>query len=375
MTTLTTTGTSPPEILTEAPSERVAEPPYVSVVVPVYNEIDNVEELVAQLVAALEKTERPFEIICVDDGSTDGSYEALQEIHAREPRLRAVRFRRNFGQTPAFAAGFDLSRGEWVITIDADLQNDPADIPAMLDRAEEGFDVVSGWRVKRKDAMIMRKLPSRVANWLIGRVTGVSIHDYGCSLKVYHRDVAKSVRLYGELHRFVPAVASSLGIRVAEMPVNHRARTKGESKYTGLFRTLSRTMKVFLDLLTVRFLLSYSTRPIHVFGGLGLFSGFAGVSLGLYLTYAKLVLGQELANRPLLMLAVLLVMVGVQLLSLGLVGELVVRTYHESQHKPIYAIRESTDDPPRPRRRKPQRQPKDKERLGTRKVKRLGAKA
>ena len=348
MTAIATPSTA--DVITEAPSPRPPEPPYVSVVVPVYNEVENVEELVAQLVSALEKTDQPFEILCVADGSSDGSWEALLAIHAREPRLRAVRFRKNFGQTPAFAAGFDLSRGEWVITIDADLQNDPADIPAMLEKAEEGYDVVSGWRVKRKDAMIMRKLPSRVANWLIGRVTGVSIHDYGCSLKVYHRDVAKSVRLYGELHRFVPAVASSLGIRVAEMPVNHRAREAGVSKYTGLFRTMSRTMKVFLDLLTVRFLLSYSTRPIHVFGGLGLFAGSSGVLLGLYLTYAKLVLGHELANRPLLMLAVLLVMVGVQLVSLGLVGELVVRTYHESQHKPIYAIRETSDDPPRPKR-------------------------
>jgi glycosyltransferase involved in cell wall biosynthesis len=326
--------------------------PYVSIVVPIFNEVENLEELVRALVEALEKIERPFEIICVDDGSTDGSWELLERINAREPRMRAIKFRRNFGQTPAFAAGFDKSRGEWVITIDADLQNDPADIPAMLARAEEGFDVVSGWRVKRKDAMIMRKLPSLVANWLIGRVTGVSIHDYGCSLKVYHRHVVKNVRLYGELHRFVPAVASSMGIRVAEMPVNHRARTKGESKYTGLLRTMSRTMKVFLDLLTVRFLLTYSTRPIHIFGSLGLFASAAGVGIGTYLTYGKLVHGLELANRPLLLLAVLLVTVGVQLLSFGLAAELVVRTYFESQRKPIYAIRTTTDARRRARKAK-----------------------
>ena len=319
--------------------------PYVSVVVPVVNEIDNDERLVAELVAGCEATGRPFEILAIDDGSTDGSFEALKKIRASEPRLRVVRFRRNFGQTPAFAAGFDRARGEWVITIDADLQNDPADIPKMLVKAEEGFDVVSGWRVNRQDALVMRKLPSRVANWLIRKVTGVEVHDNGCSLKVYHRDVAKNVRLYGELHRFVPAVASSFGIRLAEMPVNHRARTAGESKYTGLFRTLSRTMKVFLDLLTVRFLLSYSTRPIHVFGGLGLLAGFLGVVLGGWLSFEKIVLGHPLRDRPALMLAVLLVMVGVQFVSLGLVGELVVRTYHESQKKPIYAVREALGDP------------------------------
>lgn len=319
--------------------------PYLSIVVPVYNEVENVDSLVAQIVGALDKTGWGFEIIAVDDGSTDGSFQALKRLCAREPRLRAVRFRRNFGQTPAFTAGFDRARGEWIITIDADLQNDPADIPALVAKAEEGFDIVSGWRVKRQDAFIARKLPSRVANWLIGKVTGVRLHDYGCSLKVYHREVAKNVKLYGELHRFVPAVASSLGILVAEMPVNHRARTAGESKYTGLIKTMTRTMKVFLDLLTVRFLLSYSTRPIHVFGFLGLGSGTLGVIIGLYLTYAKLVLGRELHDRPLLMLAVLLVMVGVQFISLGLVGELVVRTYHESQRKPIYTVREVLNEP------------------------------
>ena len=331
---------------TKAPlAAPAAETPYISIVVPVFNELENVDRMVAELVAGCEATGRPFEIIAVDDGSTDGSFDALKKIRASEPRLRVVRFRRNFGQTPAFAAGFDRSRGEWVITIDADLQNDPADIPKMLAKAEEGYDVVSGWRVNRQDALVMRKVPSRVANWLIRKVTGVDVHDNGCSLKVYHRDVAKNVRLYGELHRFVPAVASSLGIRLAEMPVNHRARTAGESKYTGLFRTLSRAMKVFLDLLTVRFLLSYSTRPIHVFGGLGLLAGFLGVLLGGWLSFEKLVLGHPLRERPALMLAVLLVMVGVQFVSIGLVGELVVRTYYESQKKPIYWVRETLGDP------------------------------
>jgi glycosyltransferase involved in cell wall biosynthesis len=313
--------------------------PLLTVVVPVFNEVESVGRLYKQITRALEGLR--YEIICIDDGSTDGSFQKLRRIHRRDGRMRVVRFRRNFGQTPAFAAGFDLSRGEWVVTIDADLQNDPADIPMLLERAQEGYDVVSGWRVKRKDGFIMRKLPSLVANWMIRRMTGVRIHDYGCSLKIYHRDVVKNVRLYGELHRFIPAVAASMGITVCEMPVNHRARTRGKSKYTGLFKTISRATKVFLDLLTVRFLLSYSTRPIHIFGGVGLFCSSVGVALGAYLTYMKLVYGQSLSERPLLMLAVLLIMVGVQFITLGFLGELVVRTYHESQRKPIYAIRES----------------------------------
>lgn len=322
--------------------------PYISVVVPIYNEVESIDALLAELGAGMEKTGRTYEIICVDDGSNDGSFELLRRAHERDPRIIAVRFRRNFGQTPAFAAGFDLSRGEWVITIDADLQNDPADIPAMLARAEEGYDVVSGWRVQRQDAFVSRKLPSRVANWLIGRVTGVALHDYGCSLKVYHRDVVKNIKLYGELHRFVPAVASSLGIRWTEMGVNHRARKAGVSKYTGFFRTISRTMKVALDLLTVRFLLTYATRPAHVFGSLGFITFGLGVLIGLYLTFDKFAFGHDINDRPLLMLAVLLVMVGVQFVSLGLVGEFVIRTYHESQRKPIYMIREvlAADDAP-----------------------------
>ena len=322
--------------------------PYISVVVPIYNEVESIDALLAELGAGMEKTGRTYEIICVDDGSTDGSFELLRQAHDRDPRVVAVRFRRNFGQTPAFAAGFDRARGEWVITIDADLQNDPADIPAMLARAEEGYDVVSGWRVQRQDAFVSRKLPSRVANWLIGRVTGVALHDYGCSLKVYHRDVVKNIKLYGELHRFVPAVASSLGIRWTEMGVNHRARKAGVSKYTGFFRTVSRTMKVALDLLTVRFLLTYSTRPAHVFGSLGFITFGLGVLIGMYLTVDKFAFGHDLNDRPLLMLAVLLVMVGVQFVSLGLVGEFVIRTYHESQRKPIYMVREvlAADDSP-----------------------------
>jgi glycosyltransferase involved in cell wall biosynthesis len=313
----------------------------ISLVVPIYNEEDNIEALIAEITTSLEKLARSYEVLAIDDGSTDRSFERLRDANARDPRIIVVRFRRNFGQTAAFSAGFDLARGTWIVTIDADLQNDPADIGKLLAKAEgEGYDVVSGWRVRRKDALVMRKLPSRAANWLIGKVTGVALHDYGCSLKVYHRDVVKGIRLYGELHRFVPAVASSQGIRWAELPVNHRARVAGESKYTGLYKTFKRAIKVFLDLVTVRFLLSYATRPIHVFGVLGIAATLVGAAIGGYLTFAKLMWGESLSDRPLLMLAVLLVIVGVQFVNFGLLGELIIRIYHESQSKPIYAVRE-----------------------------------
>ena len=311
-------------------------------IVPVLNEADNLDPLLDELLAVLASTGRAFEIIAIDDGSTDSSFDRLLARQRRDDRIRVVQFRRNFGQTAAIAAGFDRARGGWVVTIDADLQNDPADIPLLLAKAEEGFDVVSGWREHRRDSLL-RRLPSRVANWLIGIVTGLRLRDYGCSLKVYHRDVAKNVKLYGELHRFIPAVATSLGIQVAELSVNHRARVRGDSKYSGIGRTLTRTAKVVLDLITVRFLLSYSTRPIHVFGGLGIVAGLAGFAIASWLTYIKLFRGEALRDRPLLMLAVLLVVVGFQLVTMGLLGELVVRTYHESQKKPIYAVRETTD--------------------------------
>ncbi len=318
--------------------------PELSVVIPLYNEVENIPELYRQLTETLEGMGRPYEIIVVDDGSQDGSFQALAELHARDPRLKVVRFRRNYGQTAGFAAGFERARGKWIITMDADLQNDPTDIPRLIAKAEEGYDVVSGWRLRRQDDWLTRKIPSRVANWLIARVTGVYLHDYGCSLKVYHRDVVKNIRLYGEMHRFVPAVASSVGITVAEVPVNHRARTRGQSKYGGLRKTLARTTKVFLDMLTVRFLLSYSTRPIHVFGGLGLVLSGLGVLLGLYLTFEKLVMGHNIGSRPLLLLAVLLVILGVQMISMGLLSEVIVRTYFEAQNKPIYVVREELMD-------------------------------
>lgn len=310
----------------------------LSIVIPVFNEAESITLLFSQLRDVLERLGRTYEIIVVDDGSTDGSFEILKHLHAQDQHLRVVRLRRNFGQTAAFAAGFALAEGDVVITLDADLQNDPADIPKLLELIDQGYDVVSGWRVDRKDPFLSRRLPSMIANRLISEITGVHLHDYGCSLKAYRREVVKGINLYGDLHRFIPAMASWLGISIAEVPVNHRARQHGQSKYG-----LSRTFRVLLDLLTVRFLLSYSTRPIHIFGGLGLLGFGIGTVLGLYLSFIKLAFHQDIGGRPLLLLAILLMVVGVQLVSMGLLGELVVRTYHETQGKPIYVVREVLD--------------------------------
>ena len=314
----------------------VSAAPRVSVVAPLYNEEESIAGLQAQLTSALTSLGQPFEIIVVDDGSRDGSFALLQRWQAQDPaHVRVVRFRRNFGQTAAFSAGFERARGEIIVTLDADLQNDPADIGLLLDKIEAGYDVVSGWRVQRQDAALSRRLPLVIANALISRVTGVALHDYGCSLKAYRREVLQNVRLYGELHRFIPAIASWMGTAVAEIPVSHRPRQFGRSKYN-----LSRTLRVILDLITVRFLLGYATRPLHVFGGIGLTLGAVGTLIGIYLTYLKLILGQSIGSRPLLLLAVLLVVLGVQMLSIGLLGEMTMRTYYEAQNKPIYAIRE-----------------------------------
>jgi len=311
----------------------------LSVVLPIYNEVESIPYLLDELLPVLESTGQTFEIICVDDGSSDGSFDALKKLRGQDERVRLVRFRRNFGQTAAFAAGFDRARGEIVITMDADLQNDPADIPKLLAKIEEEYDVVSGWRVERWQegfkSLIARKLPSAIANWLISASTGVYLHDYGCALKAYRSEVIKSINLYGDLHRFIPAIASYYGVTVAEVPVNYRSRKFGKSKYG-----MARIVRVLLDLLTVRFLLSYSTRPIQIFGLLGLFSFALGAVIGIYLSFLKLAYGTALAERPLLLLAILLVMIGVQFITMGLLAELIVRTYHESQSKPIYSIRE-----------------------------------
>jgi glycosyltransferase involved in cell wall biosynthesis len=310
--------------------------PYVSIVVPIYNEEESIPHLYRRLTEALDQLRRPYEIIAVDDGSRDRTFPLLRELAADDDRLRVVRFRRNFGQTAGFAAGFDRARGEWIVTIDADLQNDPNDIPAMLEQAESGFDVVSGWRARRQDPFINRRLPSIIANSMISWVTGVHLHDYGCSLKVYRAEVVKNISLYGELHRFIPAIASWQGVAVTEMPVNHAARQYGKSKYG-----IGRTTRVLLDLLTVRFLLSYSTRPIQLFGSIGLASLILGGALMTYLgVYVRLILGQPIGDRPLLLLGVLMVLIGVQFLGMGLLGELITRVYYEGRNRPIYVVRE-----------------------------------
>lgn len=319
------------EPLVKDDEERVE----VSVVIPVLNEDENLEPLYVALEQVLRRLGKSYEIILVDDGSVDDSFKVLQGLAERDDRVRVVRLRRHFGQTAALVAGFDLARGAVVVVMDADLQNDPADIPVLLTKIEEGYDIVSGWRVQRKDSFVKRRLLSQVANFLISRLTGMNLHDSGCSLKAYRAEVVKNLRLYGELHRFIPALASRMGVRVAEVPVNHAPRRHGQSKYG-----LNRLVKVMLDLLTVKFLLDYATRPIQIFGFLGAVSLTAGTALGAYLSYAKLVLHEALADRPLLLLAVLLVILGMQLIVMGLLGELVVRTYFEAQKMPVYYVRE-----------------------------------
>ena len=313
--------------------------PRISIVIPLYNEEESIPALWEALDKAIANYAQPAEVIVIDDGSKDRSFALLREIAARDPRFTIIRFRRNFGQTAGFAAGFAQARGEVVITMDADLQNDPMDIPKLMAKMDEGYDIVSGWRKDRQDRFIDRKLPSLMANRLISNVTDVRLHDYGCSLKAYRRDVLQYVHLYGELHRFIPALASQVGGTVAEVPVNHRARQFGRSKYG-----ISRTIRVMLDLITVWFLGTYSTRPIHVFGTLGLASAAMGVLIGLFLTFLKIFFHENIGNRPLLLLAVLLVVIGVQLITMGLLGEMITRTYYESQNKPIYVVREIVND-------------------------------
>jgi glycosyltransferase involved in cell wall biosynthesis len=309
--------------------------PALSVVIPLYNEEECVTPLVRELGEVLDGVARPAEIVVVDDGSTDRSFAQLVALQAGEPRLRIVRLARNYGQTAALAAGIAQAQGDVLVTMDADQQNDPHDIPALLAELDEGVDVVNGWRVDRKDRWITRRLPSLLANRLISRVTGTRLHDYGCTLRVMRMPIAKELSLYGELHRFVPALAAELGAQVVERPVNHRPRTLGRSKYG-----LGRTVRVVLDLLTVKFLSGYSTRPIQLFGLVGLVCAIAGFGLTAELGFERLVLGVPLAGRPVVLLAVLLGVVGVQFVSIGLLGEMVMRTYHESQQKPVFRVRE-----------------------------------
>lgn len=306
----------------------------LSVVIPIYNEEENIQLLYDELKGVLQGIDRPYEIVFIDDGSSDRSLELLESIQQQDNHVVVVSFRRNFGQTAAMAAGFDYATGEVIVTMDGDLQNDPHDIPGLLAKMDEGYDLVSGWRFNRQDAFINRKLPSMIANKIISKVTGVHLHDYGCTLKIFHKEITKGIQLYGEMHRFIPAIASGMGSRIAEVKVNHRPRRFGTSKYG-----ISRTIRVILDLLTVKFLLSYATRPIQVFGLLGIISGGLGFIIALVLTIERQFFGMPLANRPILLLAVLLIFMGMQFISMGLLGELQARTYHEAQGKPIYTVR------------------------------------
>lgn len=307
----------------------------VSVVIPIFNERDNLRPLHGELTAAMARLGRRYEILYVDDGSTDGSRDVLRRIHAEDPRVRVMVFRRNFGQTAAVAAGLRHSRGDVVVTLDGDLQNDPADIPMMVAKLEEGYDLVSGWRRDRKDDFLLRRLPSLIANWIIRLATNVRVHDYGCMLKVFRGDIARDLRLYGEMHRFIPAIAGDMGARIVEVEVHHRPRVNGTSKYG-----LSRVVRVVLDLMTVKFLSMFSTRPIHVFGTLGVVLGAAGTVVLGWLGAQRLLFGTPLASRPLVLLAILFVVTGMQFVTLGLLGEMLARTYHESQGKPIYVLAE-----------------------------------
>jgi glycosyltransferase involved in cell wall biosynthesis len=309
--------------------------PEISVIVPMRNESLNIEQLYGELTATLSAFARPYELIAIDDGSTDGTFKLLAALQATDARLRVIRFRRNFGQTAAFAAGFKHARGTFIVTSDGDLQNDPRDIPAMIEIARTGPDIVAGWRKNRKDAFLNRRLPSMIANGIISFATGVKLHDYGCSLKVFRAEVVKSMKLYGEMHRFLPAIAAEQGVEIVEHVVNHRPRIHGKSKYG-----ISRTFRVVLDLMTVKFLSSYSTRPLQMFGGIGISMGFIGSLVCAWLVYVKFFHHQGIGDRPLLLLGVSMILGGINLVMTGLLAEMLSRTYHESQDKPIYAIRE-----------------------------------
>jgi glycosyltransferase involved in cell wall biosynthesis len=307
----------------------------LSIVIPVYNEEENVEPLIQEINAAVRPLGKPYEIVVVDDGSRDATFSVLARLYLRDPSLRVVRLKRNFGQTAAIAAGLTYADGDVVVLMDGDAQNDPKDIPALLAELKKGNDLVCGWRSNRRDPFLNRRLPSMIANHLVSWTTQVKLHDYGCTLKAMRRDVAKNLKLYGEMHRFIPAIAYERGARVAELKVNHRPRMRGDSKYG-----IARTLRVILDLLTVKFLISYSTRPLHVFGVLGLTSGGLGFLIAMYLTLQKLVYHMSIGGRPLLLLAILLIFIGFQFITMGLLAEMLSRTYHESQDKAVFVVGE-----------------------------------
>ncbi len=315
----------------------------LTVVVPIYNEVESVRALVTAIHAALDGTTYDYEMVLVNDGSSDGTSELLTTLQSADPRIVVINFRRNHGQTAAFRAGFDHARGRYVVTLDADLQNPPADIPKLLDKLEEGYDVVNGWRENRQDGFFLRKLPSKIANSLIARTTGVKLRDRGCSLRAFRREVVQELRLYGEMHRFIPEMVNHAGFTMAEVAVDHHARAAGTSKYG-----ISRTFRVLVDLVTILFLRNYADRPMHLFGAVALFTGVIGFLIGFTLATRKIWAGlmggmaafnaYQIGSRPLLLVAVLLIIIAVQFLAMGLLAELLVRTYYESQDKPYYTV-------------------------------------
>jgi glycosyltransferase involved in cell wall biosynthesis len=309
----------------------------LSIVIPIYNEAENIKPLYEELKKVLEelkdKENYEYEIIFIDDGSTDGSFQILEEIAKEDKTVKIVKFRRNYGQTAALYAGFHYATGDIIITMDGDLQNDPKDIPRLLEKIKEGYDIVSGWRKNRKDAFITRILPSKIANWLISKITGVKLHDYGCTLKAYKKEIAKNYRLYGDMHRFLPAVAKSFGVKVAEIVVNHRPRIYGRSKY-GIWRTI----RVILDILLVKFLNDYMNKPLYVFGSIGLGLSSLGFLILLYLSLEKIIKGVSIGGRPLLILGVLLFLTGIQFISTGILAELIIRTYYESRNEKPFKV-------------------------------------
>jgi glycosyltransferase involved in cell wall biosynthesis len=319
-------------VLPQAVGQRSG--PSVSIVIPIFNEVDNIQPLYQKLRAAMKPTGYAWEVVFVDDGSTDGSTAVLRKLHAEQAGVRIVELRRNFGQTAAMAAGFDHAEGEIIIAMDGDLQNDPKDIPRLIQKLDEGYDVVSGWRADRQDGFWLRRLPSRMANWLISRTTGTYLHDYGCTLKAYRREIVQELKLYGEMHRFIPALLAGNGARIAELPVIHHPRCYGRSKYG-----IARTVRVFLDLVLVKFSLSFLTKPLQIFGLIGLLAFVPGAAICAYLVFARIFLAQQLADRPLFLLGILLTMIGTQFVSMGILAEIQTRTYHESSNKPTYLVR------------------------------------
>ena len=312
----------------------MSNPMDISVVIPFLNEAPNLEPLCDELKASLDSLGKTYEVLMIDDGSTDDGVDILEQYRAKMPEIKVISFRRNFGQTAAMVAGLDFAEGDVIVTMDADRQNDPADIGKMVEKVEQGYDMACGWRHDRQDTYISRKLPSMLANKLISKITDVTLHDYGCTLKAMTKDLAKRITLYGEMHRFIPAVASGVGAKITEVKVNHRPRTEGESKYG-----ISRTFRVILDLITVKFLLRFHSRPLHFFGLPGLVLGGVGGVLITYLTIARVFFDMPLSDRPILLFAFMLLIIGLQFVLFGLIGEMQTRTYYESQNKPIYHVK------------------------------------